>query len=433
MWLHNFKRIDISPTEDKSDPLIDIDLFDSHYSNPDLSDNNWNSINLPENVEKTLGTFDGVICFRKIIEIPSTWEGQNLTLSLGPINNRDVVWFNGIKIDSATDASKGAENKNYTIDGALVKEGKVVIAVRVIDTSARGGIYGNRESIKIYPEKKEQMSISLTGEWKYEVIAEIQDNQIFIFDPGKTNFNLRPKKSITIDANTPSVLYNGMIAPLTSYNIKGVIWYQGESNVGRAGQYTKLMETLITDWRKNFNVENLPFYFVQIAPYKYSATQNEESALLREAQRKILETENTGMVVTLDIGNVENVHPADKKSVGERLALWALAKDYGIDVVYSGPLFNGNVKINKNILTVEFDYADNGLEIRDKVPNQFEIAGENGIFYPAKAMILNNNVTLSSSKVSNPVVARYAFKNGSEGSLFNKSGLPASSFTSRNY
>jgi len=429
MWLQQFNSIDVSITDDNVNPFTDIDLHDSYYSNPDLSDDEWDTMMLPKLIEDITGPFDGVAWFRKTIDIPSNWEGQNLFISLGPIDDIDVVWYNGDKIGATSELGKWNENRNYIIDGNLVNKGKALIAIRVIDTGGNGGIYGNTELMKIYPEKREKIAISLAGEWKYQIAAELKNDILYVFEPGKTDFNLRPQKSINIDANTPSVLFNGMISPFMGYKIKGAIWYQGESNIGRASQYTGLMKILINDWRYHFRNDSLPFYFVQIAPYRYSNPNAEESAWIREAQRRTLKVENTGMVVTLDVGNVLNIHPADKKSVGERLAFWALANDYGKEIEFSGPIFNGKFSVKNNTISVEFNYAESGLEIRKEIPNQFEISGDDGIFHPANVSISGNSLVLSSPRVHKPVNARYAFKNGSEASLFNKAGLPAATFT----
>ena len=428
MWLQQFESIDITPTEDNIDPIVGIDLFDEHYSNPELSADEWDTISLPNNIESVIGQFDGAILFRKTINIPSQWAGKNLVLSLGAIDDRDVTWFNGEKIGATEDDGKWNVNRIYKIDGSKVKRGKSVITIRVIDTQGDGGISGNN-LLKIYPEKNESSAISLAGEWQYNIIAELKANKLYLFNPEKNDFKLRPAKTVDIGPNTPSVLYNGMIAPIAPYQVKGAIWYQGESNVGRSEQYPAIMEKLVNNWRRDFQNNDFPFYFVQIAPYKYSNPESTESAWIREAQRRSLDIARTGMVVTLDIGNLENIHPANKIDVGERLALWALAKNYEKDITFSGPLFNGEFKVNGNKLSVSFDYTDGGLEIRKGVPNQFEIAGANGVYYPANAVISENKLVLSSSLVSKPVNARYAFKNGSQASLFNGAGLPASTFT----
>jgi sialate O-acetylesterase len=217
-----------------------------------------------------------------------------------------------------------------------------------------------------------------------------------------------------------------MIAPLLQYTIKGAIWYQGESNVGRAKQYSKTFPLMIENWRKEWQLGNFPFYFVQIAPFQYESGTN--SAPLRDAQRLSLRTPNTGMAVTLDIGDINNIHPANKKDVGERLALWALAKDYGESIVYSGPLYH-QMKVENSLLRISFTHIGSGLMINGTTLKEFEIAGEDGIFYPAKATVNNNVVILQCEKVKNPKAARYAFSNAPDGNLFNKEGLPASSFT----
>ncbi|MFO8001064.1 MAG: sialate O-acetylesterase [Marinilabilia sp.] len=237
----------------------------------------------------------------------------------------------------------------------------------------------------------------------------------------------RPERSMTLSSETPTVLYNAMIAPLVPFNVNGTIWYQGESNVGRAAQYRRLKQMLVEDWRENFDHPDMPFYYVQIAPYNYDNPDGISSALLRDAQRRSLDIPATGMAVTLDIGNIDNIHPGNKKDVGHRLARWTLAREHGKDIPYSGPL-PAATEINDNQITIEFEHADE-LVLKEDVPNQFEIAGEDGQFYPAKADIQGTSIVLSSPQVPNPANARYAFTNGASAALFNKAGLPASSFT----
>ncbi|GAA4309065.1 sialate O-acetylesterase [Compostibacter hankyongensis] len=230
------------------------------------------------------------------------------------------------------------------------------------------------------------------------------------------------------DPNHPSLLYNGMIAPIVPFGIKGAIWYQGESNVGRAAQYEKLFPTMITDWRNRWKEGNFPFYFVQIAPYKYGG-DGIKSAALRDAQRKSLGVPNTGMVVTLDIATPDNIHPANKEEVGRRLALWALARTYGQKgIVYSGPLYKKlQVKGNRAILS--FDYAKDGLNTKGGPLSGFELAGADGNFVPAEAAVKGNKVVVRAATVSHPTAVRYDWTDTSTAHLFNKAGLPASSFT----
>ena len=228
--------------------------------------------------------------------------------------------------------------------------------------------------------------------------------------------------------NETGLAYNAMIYPLLNFNIAGVIWYQGESNRENAVSYYKSFPLLIDSWRKAFGKE-FPFYYVQIAPYKYDDLQGVDAAVVRDAQlQTMLEIPKTGMVVTNDIGNLENIHPINKQDVGLRLALWALAKDYGkSDLVYSGPIYK-SMEIKKKKIILNFDYADNGLVKKGKELNEFYIAGDDQKFYPAKAKVVGKTVVVSAKAVKKPVAVRFAFTNGALPNLFNKENLPTSAF-----
>ena len=222
----------------------------------------------------------------------------------------------------------------------------------------------------------------------------------------------------------PSRLYNGMIHPLRNMRIKGVIWYQGESNVGRANQYRQLFSTLIESWRSVFGYD-FPFYFVQLAPYDYG---KQNSAYLREAQLQTLAKLQTGMAVTMDIGNVRDIHPKNKQEVGRRLALWALARDYSQDVIYSGPLYRAQRREGGR-LRLMFDHASGGLATGDgQSPTHFEIAGSDLVFHPATAHIEGEELVVSSPRVPQPRAVRYGFTSSATPNLMNRAGLPASSF-----
>ncbi|OIV43785.1 sialate O-acetylesterase [Flavobacterium johnsoniae] len=225
----------------------------------------------------------------------------------------------------------------------------------------------------------------------------------------------------------PGRAYNAMISPITGFKIAGTLWYQGESNVGSL-VYDKTLSALITSWRKAWN-DDFPFYFVQIAPYK-TGTNNFSNVTVRNSQRKILkEIPKTGMVLTSDISDTIDIHPKNKKSVGIRLANLALAEVYKTNSNWvNGPLFK-DIKIEKNKVIVSFDYAD-GLYFKDKKSNQFEVAGADGVFFPAEASIKNNQVILTSKKLVNPAKVRFAWGNTIQSDLFNKANLPASCFTS---
>jgi sialate O-acetylesterase len=229
---------------------------------------------------------------------------------------------------------------------------------------------------------------------------------------------------------TPTGLYNGMLNPIIPYTIKGVIWYQGESNAARAHQYRKLFPAMIENWRNDFGQGDFPFYYVQIAPYKYGNPDRTKAAELQEAQLMTLSQPNTGMAVTLDIGNNKDIHPKNKFDVANRLALWALAKNYGHeDIVYSGPLYK-DMKIEDDKIRVYFDHTAEGLTVKGGTLRHFEIAGEDKKFIPANAKIDSDTVIVWSDEVKNPVAVRYAFKNAPqpEANLYNSASLPASLF-----
>jgi sialate O-acetylesterase len=227
----------------------------------------------------------------------------------------------------------------------------------------------------------------------------------------------------------PAALFNGMVSPEVGYTLKGVIWYQGESNSGRdfAPMYVKLLPTLIADWRTHWHEGNFPFLFVQISNFKSSP--HESWATIREAQRRTLSVANTAMAVTIDIGNPDNVHPADKQTVGARLALAARALAYDEDVEYSGPLFR-QATSEDHSLRVWFDHATNGLVAKGGALEGFEIAGDDGHFATASARIDGKTVVVSSPQVSEPKYVRYGWANAPVVNLYNGEGLPASPFTS---
>ena len=223
----------------------------------------------------------------------------------------------------------------------------------------------------------------------------------------------------------PTILYNAMIQPLIPYVIAGFIWYQGEANRWRAKEYTKLFPAMIKDWRGKFKQGDIPFFYCQIAPFAYKT--KEAGVKMREAQREVMSSlPNLGMVVLNDKTDIKLIHPPYKKAAGERLAGWALNKVYGKKVPYSGPLFKNFKADSRGNVTVFFEYAD-GLK---GSADAFELAGSNGVFHKAKGKIKGNTVVLNSNEVKKPKAVRYAWSNVATGGLFNKYGLPTSSFTS---
>jgi sialate O-acetylesterase len=265
------------------------------------------------------------------------------------------------------------------------------------------------EQVKNYPKASEEYKLALER-WKLDT---------------SKNKPAAPAQPIGPTHNkSPYKLYNGMIAPLLPYTLRGVIWYQGESNAERANQYRKLFPAMINSWRNDFKNANLPFYFVQISPHR---SQNPE---IREAQVYTYRTvPHTGIVVTTDNGDSLDIHPRNKKLVGQRLSLWALHNEYGKkDVVFSGPLYRA-IKADGDKIRIQFDYVDGGLISKDgQELKEFEIAGEDRNFVPAKAVIEGEEVVVSNPQVSKPVAVRFAWRNIPDPNLYNKAGLPASPF-----
>lgn len=382
------------------------------YEKPGYDDGDWKTMNLPGYWESQgYPDLDGVVWYRKEVELPASWAGKPLELDLGPIDDEDMTFFNGKKVGSIEKTGFYAQDRSYEIPAGVAQAGKNLISVRVTDISGNGGFHGKGEQMQLSEKGGHTPAVSLAGAWKFKIGP------------------VKPVIPYGSNPNLPTVLYNGMIAPLIPFGIRGVIWYQGEANVGRAAQYEKLFPAMIRDWRSRWHEGDFPFYYVQIAPYPYGGDLS-RAAALRDAQRRSLSTPNTGMVVTLDIGNPQNIHPANKQEVGRRLSLWALAHTYGEkSVICSGPLYK-SLQIQGDKAVVSFENTQGGLVAKKGHLDWFEIAGQDGHFVPAHAVIQGNKVVVTATGVDHPTAVRFAWKDTAEPDLFNGAGLPASSFTS---
>jgi len=298
--------------------------------------------------------------------------------------------------------------------------------------TSKEALEGDRE-LKVILEKYGEMAVDSKKniDYHYQVVMK---NWKRLCDEAKKNGTQAPiwpaEPVSTRSSSRPSCLYNGMINPLLNYGIKGVIWYQGESNASRAWQYRRLFPVMVKDWRKRWGMGDFPFYYVQIAPFDYYYHDNVfTGAELREAQRLALgKLKNVGMAVTMDIGNLKDVHPTNKQDVGRRLAAIAFAKDYGFkDVVYSGPMYK-KMKVKNGKARLFFEYAEGGLVGKDGELGDFVIAGADEKFYPGQARIDGETILVWSDEVAEPKAVRFGWSNKSDSTFFNKAGLPASSF-----
>ncbi len=384
-----------------------------HWMNPEFNDNEWPEIKNPSewSTHPEIGILEGVMWMRKTIKIPSGWAGKDLILKLGPIDEMDETYCNGELVGASDSISNWNKPRVYLVPGRIITGNFVTVAVRALNTVTEGGFIGKPKEMGLSLKNSiDKQTISLTGNWRYKIAYRI--------------ISLPPISN----PSTPTYLFNGMIHPILPMVIKGAIWYQGESNVGRADEYQEIFPAMIQDWRNLWGIGNFPFYYVQIAPYDYG--KKNIGVELREAQLLSLKkVSNSGMVVTLDIGNPKNIHPTNKNDVGYRLALWALNKDYGFKLIPSGPLYK-NIDTVADSIKVNFDYASNGLFCKGDQLTNFEISGNDIIFHKAKARIEGNSVMVWNDSINSPVEVRFGWSNTAEPNLFNTEGLPASSFSS---
>ncbi|MEN9569650.1 MAG: hypothetical protein RL172_881 [Bacteroidota bacterium] len=362
----------------------------------------WETAGLPAN-------HDGMVWFRKEIMLPEDAAGKPAQLELSYIDDIDNTYVNGQLVGSSAIWN---EARKYNIPAGVLKAGKNIIAVKIMDTGGGGGIYGDGNL---------QLSVAgnrypLNTEWQYQPFPQ----QVLPPYPWD--------KAVLYLHYEPTTMYNAMLAPLIPYSIKGVIWYQGEANVNRAKEYESLFPAMIADWRKRFGQGNFPFLFVQLANYNDLAP-GADWAALRAAQLKTLTTSpNTGMAVTIDVGEAGDIHPRNKKEVGLRLALAAQKIAYRKNVVHSGPVYKQHT-VQQHKWVIQFTNTGTGLATRGAVLTGFEIAGPDKKFVPAQAIIRNNMVEVWSAKVPSPAAVRYAWANSPDGcNLYNQQGLPAAPF-----
>jgi sialate O-acetylesterase len=353
-----------------------------------------------------LADFDGAVWFRKSFDLSKDFKGDHFLLQLNQIDDYDLVWINGVKVGEGF----GNQNwRNYQVPANLLKPADNVIVVRVFDVGGKGGMYSG--AIWGNPV--------LLGKWNYKQDLKI-DAALF---PKPHVVNVSP-------FSTPAVLYNGNIAPVTQMAVKGFIWYQGESNAGRATEYRNLFQAMIKDWRKQFKQGDVPFLFAQLANYMAEAPQPRESdwAELREAQSGALTLPNTGMAVLIDIGEAGDIHPKNKMDVGRRLSLEALNVAYHKNISSKGPTYAA-MEARGDSIIIHYVKGTDLLYSKEKYLKGFAIADRSNRFSWAKAFIKGNSVVVHCDGLKYPVSVRYAWSdNPGPLNLYNTSGLPAAPF-----
>jgi sialate O-acetylesterase len=375
----------------------------------------WKNIVVPGYwADQGIRGLNGVVWYRKEIEVPASMAGVPAKLFLGRIVDADEAYVNGVRVGNIT---YQYPPRRYEVPATTLKAGKNIIVVRVTNTAGKGGFVPD----KPYYITANGQSIDLKGEWKYKV------GDVFV--PGRGFGGGGGQIS---QQNIPTGLYNTMVAPVIPYAIKGATWYQGEANSGRPQEYAKLLPALIADWRNKWNDQQLPFLFVQLPNFMEMNYLPSESqwAQLRESQFLSLSVPNTAMAVAIDAGEWNDIHPLNKKDVGERLALAARKLAYGEDkLVASGPLYQSAV-VEGNKIRISFSSVGSGLIAKDDDQlNYFAIAGADKKFVWAKAVIEGDKVVVWSDDVAAPMYVRYAWADNPDGAnLYNREGLPASPF-----
>lgn len=396
----------------------DASLFDPSISMPEAT-----PIEIPS---RFMRDTDGVVLLRKTFEIPDGMPITDAVLRLGDVDDFDTTWVNGVRVGTTgADVDRAAHViRQYPVSASVLKPGKNVVLVRVTDWLSGSRMGMAKDPALLFTDGTD---IPLSGTWEFKLLIDL----------GK-----RPSINVRLQ-NAGSTLYDGMIAPLTPYGIRGVIWYQGESNSDRAAQYETLFPAMIQSWREKWGQGNFPFYYVQLANFMQRKDQpgDSEWAELRNAQLKTLSLPETGMATIIDIGEAGDIHPRNKLDVGKRLAQWALVETYDWkpetgffkrlftkEPTPGGPLFK-SAKVQGNSIVISFKDVGKGLTIKDgdKLKG-FAIAAEGQPFQWADAVIKGDTVVVSNPDIKNPAAVRYAWADNPEANLYNKDGFPASPF-----
>jgi sialate O-acetylesterase len=387
------------------------------WSDPAYNDQDWLSMSVPQLWDSSaIGRFEGSVWYRINFNLAEQTRIQKAVLHLGPIDEWDITWLNGQEVGRMTIWDKP---RVYPLNPALLNQGTNSLVIHVLNFYGEGGLWQSQPGdIRLeLTTANGVFSIPLAGSWKYRLGMSLADKPVMPSSPRIQD--------------TPTFLFNAMIHPLVKMNIRGAIWYQGESNTGRAYQYRTLLPLMIKNWRKAWHLPDFPFLIVQLANYNPVVPEPGESswAELREAQSRTLKLKNTGLAVAIDIGEASDIHPKNKQELGRRLALAARKIAYGEKIAYSGPLYE-RMKVENGGIRLQFKNIFGGLIVKDgEVLQGFTIAAADRKFIQAKARIDGNTVVVWHDTIKQPVAVRYAWADNPQGcNLYNRDGLPASPF-----
>ena len=395
--------------------------------NPELDDSDWGKISLPGAWESKGLKIDGVVWFRKTVNLPFVWQGKELILSLGTVDDFDRTFWNGVEVGATGEGTPDAWRtpRLYKVPGKLVKEGGNVIAVRVFDNYGGGGFTGESRAMFVVVDGENETRLPLSGKWRFRVTLPLPEKPL---SPSEKNAGM---------SLLPSGLFNAMLHPLTPMAFMGIVWCQGDVDThtksGGGRLYGTLFQDMIKCWRNAWGVGDFPFYFVQLTSLRNSREKSffdDAWAALREFQAAALMLPNTGMVVASDIGELDDLISKNKREVGRRLALLVRRRLRGRAVVDSGPIFE-SMRVDGKAIIVKFKNTGGGLRIEGgnvKLAG-FAVAGVNKEFHQADAAIISKNeVELSSPRVPWPVAVRYAWPINPKGNLMGGTGLPTRPF-----
>ncbi len=407
-YLQGLKDADKKDSEQWHHKLNSSDKgLNEAWHNDSVDHSKWPTVNIPSRLqEQGIEPMSGIVWLKKTIHLPEHAASRTGMLRLGTLVDADTAYINGTEVGKTT---YQYPPRRYKLEPGVLRAGENTITVRLQINNKAGEFIPEKPYYLAVGETK----IDLKGPWHYNIGAVVEP----------------PPPLRYIPWSQPLGCFNGMLAPLVNMNIKGALWYQGESNAANPEEYRKLLPQLIAHWRALWQ-KDFPFLFVQLPNYGSKTGYNSGWPEFRQVQLDTYrQVPNTAMAISIDVGEWNDLHPLDKKSVGERLALAARSMVYGEkDLVYSGPLYKSLSRKNKK-LQIDFDFVGDGLKVQGKTLQGFEVAGEDGKYLPASAKINKQQVLIWNKKIKKPVKARYAWRDSpSSANLYNKNGLPASPF-----